>query len=351
MRAFIIRPFGTKNDIDFDKVQELLISPALEAIGAEGRTTIDIVKAGNIRVDMFRRLLTADLVIADLSIHNANVFYELGIRHALRDYGTFMLRCDADKFPFDLQTDRYFVYDKDDPAASLSNLIDALKRTKEEIAMNATPKDSPVFTSLPGLSEPDPSLFNPVPQDFGEEVAQADANRQAGDLALLSYEVKGFEWEKQGWRSVGRAQFNLKAHGDARVTWERIRKIDPKDLEANLLLGTIYERLGDLTRSTQALERALANKGIDPNQRAEAHSLMGRNAKTRWRAEWETAAPDERAITALRSPRLRDAFEHYERAFDEDLNHFYSGLNALAMVKVMLSLAEVYPDVWAEQFD
>ena len=108
MRAFIVRPFGIKNEINFEEVERQLIAPALKAVGAEGGTTIDIVKAGNIRVDMFRRLLTADLVIADLSIHNANVFYELGIRHALRNHGTFMLRCDADKFPFDLQTDRYF---------------------------------------------------------------------------------------------------------------------------------------------------------------------------------------------------------------------------------------------------
>ena len=48
MRAFIIRPFGTKkdlkgNEIDFNKVAEDLISPALEAIGAQGRETLDIV--------------------------------------------------------------------------------------------------------------------------------------------------------------------------------------------------------------------------------------------------------------------------------------------------------------------
>src|SRR5688500_5241720 len=93
MRAFIIRPFGTKkdakgNDINFDLVAKELIDPALKAIGAQGRETLDIVESGNIRVDMFRRLLTADIVVADLSIHNANVFYELGIRHALRNHGT-----------------------------------------------------------------------------------------------------------------------------------------------------------------------------------------------------------------------------------------------------------------------
>src|SRR6266446_883115 len=153
MRAFIVRPFGIKNEIDFDKVERVLIAPALKAVGAEGGTTIDIIESGNIRVDMFRRLLTADLVVADLSIHNANVFYEVGIRHALRDHGTFMLRCDADRFPFDLQTDRYFVYKKEDPAASLDALVEALRRTKEEIEKDVTAKDSPVFTSLPNLSE------------------------------------------------------------------------------------------------------------------------------------------------------------------------------------------------------
>lgn len=350
MRAFIIRPFGIKNEINFDEVERLLIAPALAKVDAVGGTTIDIVKAGNIRVDMFRRLLTADLVIADLSIHNANVFYELGIRHALRDHGTFMLRCDADKFPFDLQTDRYFVYKKDDPAASLDDLVKALQSTKNEIEKDAAAKDSPVFTSLPNLSEPDQSLFNPVPQDFGEEVARAAAYRQAGDLALLSYEVKGFEWEKRGWSAVGVAQFDLDALMGAKVTWERVLKDEPNDLEANIRLGTVYERLGDLVLSTQALERALKNKAITQNQRAEAYSLIARNFKTQWRNEWEAEPPEKRAAKALRSPHLTESFENYERAFDEDLNHYYSGLNALAMLKVMIALAEAQPKVWAVQF-
>lgn len=350
MRAFIVRPFGTQEEINFDEVERLLIAPALERIGAKGGTTIEIVEAGNIRVDMFRRLLTADLVVADLSIHNANVFYELGIRHALRDHGTFMLRSEGKKFPFDLQTDRYFLYSKEDPKAGLEDLVVALQRTKDASEKNAAAKDSPVFMSLPNLREPDPSLFNPVPQDFGEEVGRAVAAGKGGDLALLSYELRGFEWETSGWRSVGLAQFDIKALVGAKETWEAIRKLGADDLEANIRLGTVYERLGDLVRSTQALERALANKDIKQNERAEAYSLLGRNFKTRWRTDWESQPPEERAATALRSPHLKDSFENYERAFDEDLNHFYSGLNSLAMIKVMVALAEALPDVWAENF-
>jgi tetratricopeptide (TPR) repeat protein len=351
MRAFIVRPFGIKNEIDFDKVERVLIAPALKAVGAEGGTTIDIIESGNIRVDMFRRLLTADLVVADLSIHNANVFYELGIRHALRDHGTFMLRCDADKFPFDLQTDRYFVYEKEDPSASLPKLIEALLRTRDEIEKNATAKDSPVFTSLPNLIAPDKTLFNPLPQDFGEEVARAAASGKAGDLALFSYEVRGLEWEMRGWRTIGTAQFDLKALAGAKETWEAVRKLEPNDLEANIRLGTIYERLGDLTRSTQALERALANKNIKREERAETYSLLARNAKTRWRSEWEVVPSEERPATALRSPYLKDSFENYERAFAEDINHFYSGLNALAMLSIMVELAESLPKIWGELFE
>ena len=73
MRAFIIRPFGTKNEINFDEVEQKLIDPALTRLGVTGRTTMEIRRQGNIRLDMFQRLLTADLVIADISIHNANV--------------------------------------------------------------------------------------------------------------------------------------------------------------------------------------------------------------------------------------------------------------------------------------
>jgi hypothetical protein len=42
--------------------------------------------------------------------------------------------------------------------------------------------------------------------------------------------------------------------------------------------------------------------------------------------------------------------ENYECAFDECLNHYYSGLNALAMLKIMIALADLLPDEWAAQF-
>src|SRR3954469_23745661 len=121
--AFIIRPFGTKNGIDFERVDQELISPALEGHKLAGRTTGETLKQGNIRTEMFQRLLTADVVIVDISIDNANVYYELGIRHALRNKRTFMIRGSStdftpDEVPFDLRTDRYLSYDVANPASA-----------------------------------------------------------------------------------------------------------------------------------------------------------------------------------------------------------------------------------------
>ena len=154
MRAFFVRPFGVKEGIDFDQVEGVLIRPALErlrtqyGLAIDGGTTGEFIRQGNIREDMFRLLITADLVLADISIYNPNAFYELGIRHGLRHQHTFLIRerSTAAKYPFDLQTDRYFTYDFTDLAGSVDGLAAALRST-----LNSDPsfRDSPVFQLLP----------------------------------------------------------------------------------------------------------------------------------------------------------------------------------------------------------
>src|SRR5258708_19931931 len=139
MRAFIVRPFGTKEGVNFSEVDRQLIGPALAACDVQGGTTEPFLQAGNIRADMFQQLLVADIVIADISIHNANVFYELGIRQALQAQRTFLLRAKSkkaqadrgpqDEVPFDLKTDRYLEYDSDHPSEKLQTLKHPFNQT------------------------------------------------------------------------------------------------------------------------------------------------------------------------------------------------------------------------------
>jgi len=352
MNVFIVRPFGTKSGIDFDRVETELIRPAIEQAGLTGGTTGQFIQQGNIRTDMFEQLLTADLVIADMSIHNANVFYELGIRHALRDKRTFLLKSKTEpgadsEVPFDLKTDRYLSYDPKNPGGALDLLAAALKLTLD--AQNA---DSPVYQLLPGLEPADPDKVLVVPLDFREELERVEAAKNCGDLQLLTAEVDGFAWRVAGLRLIGHAQFRLKDWTGAKVTWIAVRDYDDMDVEANTLLGTIFQRLKDRVASDQAVERALENKEISAADRAEIRALMGRNAKNQWEESW-SGLSDENAAqkAALTSPHLEKSFELYRTGFIEDRNHFYSGLNALAMVTMMVELAQRQPAIWQDNFD
>jgi hypothetical protein len=352
--AFIVRPFGIKRGIDFDRVEQDLIDPALASYEIVGRTTADVLKQGNIRTEMFTQLLTADVVIVDISISNANVFYELGIRHALRNKRTFMIRGSSaalppDEVPFDLKTDRYLTYQNDNPAAALVRLTEALRQT-----LLSPDKDSPVFELLPALKEQDKSRFLVVPKGFQEEVVcaaeQEKMRYRLGDLKLLQTEAMGFRWQTEGLRLVGRAQVNEKAYEDACATWEAIRQEDLEDKEANKWLGTIYQKLGQLTKSSLALQRVLESMTITQTERAEAHALRASNLKTQWQDEWQNLPPEQQQEAALRSPLLARAYEEYLSGFREDLNHYYSGINALGLLTTRLALAAAMPGVWADFF-
>jgi len=350
-RVFIVRPFNVKEGINFETVEQLLIQPALKEAGEEGATTTDIAKAGNIREDMFRLLVTADLVIADVSIHNANVFYELGVRHGLRPRGTLLIRAAVHDYPFDLQTDRFLLYDPTKPETSVAKLTAAIRATLNTVGSSDSGPDSPVYKMLPSLPEPSATALRVVPQDFREAVDYAAAKRERGDLRLLAHEAGWFEWASEGLRTVGRAQFGLGAWPGARDTFESLRKLLPRDIETNQRLGTIYQKLGDLDLSNQAIQRVIDAPDASPYNRAEAFALQGRNAKTRWLAKLRAVSGAEAQRAALRAPELKESIERCAEGFEQDLNHFYSGLNALSLLQIRNSLAAAVPEVWSEPFE
>lgn len=348
--ARLLLPRGSEGpavEIDFDVLDDRLIRPALRQAGFRGETTGAVIEAGNIREDMFNRLITADLVVADVSLHNPNVYYELGLRQAFRDKFTFVLRADLDAYPFDLQTDRYFAYTLEDlvarPASVVEALALALRRT-----VNQYRADSPVFKLLPQLEAEDRSRFLSVPDDFLEEVERARQLRERDYLSLLALECEGHLWETEGLRVVGRAQFEANFIDGAKHTWQRIAAHYPDDVEANTVLSTVYQRLSDRTRSEQALARASRTRALTPARQSDLRALAGRNLKAAWREHWSAAGPssDGRACAALSSPLLQQALDAYTEAFKRDMNNSYAGLNALALAVIQAELIDRHPDDW-----
>lgn len=84
--------------------------------------------------------------------------------------------------------------------------------------------------------------------------------------------------------------------------------------------------------------------------RAEAFALQGRNAKVRWLVRLEDVPGDQVPAAALRAAELKEAIDKYGEGFEQDLNHFYSGLNALSLLRIRNSLAVAHPDIWNEPF-
>ena len=319
-----------------------------------GETTGKIIDAGNIREDMFGLIIEADLVLCDITVHNANVFYALGIRHALRKKGTVLIKGApvADSTPFDILTDRYLEYNVDKPGEKKEELVDVIRAT----LASQRETDSPIFKMLPTLPELDPAAVQVVPTDFTEEVARATAAKSAGWLRLLASEVTGMRFQWPALRAIGKAQWQLADYVGARRTWLRVREAVANDLEANFALANLLERQyrGEkraelLEASNQAIAAVVANKQTTAEQRAEALALHGRNLKTLWRLDFEALGSVVERREKATNRNLVGSYEAYRKAYMVDLNHFYSGLTALQMGVIAQDLAR--DAAWEDAFE
>jgi hypothetical protein len=95
--CFVIMPFGEKKDldgkdIDFDDIYRFFFKKAIEDLGIECIRCDEIEEAGSIHEKMFEHIYLADIVVVDITTSNANVYYELGIRHALAKGVTVLIR-------------------------------------------------------------------------------------------------------------------------------------------------------------------------------------------------------------------------------------------------------------------
>src|SRR5580704_13420415 len=150
--------------IDFDRVYRELIVPALQRADCEPFRANSEISAGDIRTDMFFELVTADYVVADLSIPNANVYYELGIRDGVCSRGAFIIDGGWPVArPFDVAQDRSFQYDgklfevpqqSPVPAHTSHAAPQAASRVSSTTHHAAATKRAPVAEATE--SEPDP---------------------------------------------------------------------------------------------------------------------------------------------------------------------------------------------------
>jgi hypothetical protein len=130
--CFYITPIGEEDSearAHADLFMGSLVEPALEEFGLHVVRADKIGKAGMITSQIIEYIVHSRLVIADLSFHNPNVFYELALRHAVRKPLVQITRT-ADRLPFDIGQLRTVVVD----TTSIYTLVPQLASIRAEIA-------------------------------------------------------------------------------------------------------------------------------------------------------------------------------------------------------------------------
>lgn len=153
--CFVIMPIrrqGSDEYQHFRALHDTVIKPTLRELEYEVLRADDITKSGAITRDIVEHLATADLVIADLTDLNPNVFYELGIRHALRGQGTVMIvDTSRTEVPFDLKPYRVIEFNPNS-LMSVQSLRDMLIKFVSTSSPDVrVPKDNPVHDFLSAL--------------------------------------------------------------------------------------------------------------------------------------------------------------------------------------------------------
>jgi hypothetical protein len=130
--AFYVTPIGTSGSDErqhSDLFLGSLVEPAVQEFGLTVVRADQIGKPGMITAQVIEHIAKSRLVIADLSFHNPNVFYELALRHARRLPVVQITRM-ADRIPFDLDQFRTVQID----TTSIFTLVPRLETYRSEIA-------------------------------------------------------------------------------------------------------------------------------------------------------------------------------------------------------------------------
>jgi len=147
--CFVIAPIGeigSPGRKRSDQVLKHLIRPATKECGYAAQRADEISEPGIITSQVIQRLIDAALVIADLTTHNANVFYELAVRHAIRRPLVQIIAV-GEAIPFDVSPVRTIQFDLADPD-SLELAREALIRQVQSVEKDSTLVDNPISTAI-----------------------------------------------------------------------------------------------------------------------------------------------------------------------------------------------------------
>lgn len=141
-----------KTGVSFQALYNKIILPGIkessEQLGKNIKSVREVDRSlpGPITKRIIHSLTASDIVIADLTGRNPNVFLELGIRYAIRPYITILLRQEKEQIPFDIANFKAISYDKYLPDRAVASIADYITNSVRSPTL-----DSPVFDTISDL--------------------------------------------------------------------------------------------------------------------------------------------------------------------------------------------------------
>lgn len=373
--CFVAMPFGRKAPpgkeepiVDFDRVFSF-IAEAIEAEGLEPIRADFEPGGGFIHKPMYERLLVAEYVVADLTFSNANVTYEVGVRHGASNRPTILVGASEfmDELPFDFKPLRVMPYKlqsdgsmSDEDGASLQA---GLRGQLRDAIAGRLGVDNPIMqvTSWAGggrLEHDKTDVFlarTDYAGDVGERIRAAlalrDADKAAGSLRELELQLlDGTEVVTQLHSALIAIYLGYRKHEawqamvDMFSTMPRELQVTPMAREQlALALNRLAERASKIAavhrqaRDADAAEVARAESEKLRSQAIEAADLpeelvtaetwgiRGRIYKG-WHGSELAAGNTLKAEAALKR-----AIETYEAGTAADMRDYYPGVNAVTL--------------------
>ncbi|WBH16811.1 TRAFs-binding domain-containing protein [Sphingomonas radiodurans] len=334
--CFVLMPFGRKpmpggGTVDFDAIYRDMIAPGIAQAGMEPVRADGELTGGIIHKPMFERLILCEYAVADLTTANANVFYELGVRHAVRPGSTVLLFAEGEtRLPFDVAMLRAYPY-----ALTGGGIAAAPETVAAEIAKRLEHArngeiDSPIYQlveGFPDIQRLKTDVFRDrveLARSTAERLAQA---RGAGVEAVRAIEedlAPLADREASVVIDLLLSYRAVKAEGDM---IRLVSKMTPALAQTVLVreqLGFALNREGRRAEAERVLTELIAQRGPS----SETNGLLGRVYKDQWEAA-RTAGETFRARGLLDK-----AIATYLRGFETDWRDAYPGINAVTLMEL-----------------
>ena len=343
--CFVLMPFGKKpdavgNTIDFDRVYDEIIKPAIQRADMEAIRADQEMGGGIIHKPMYERLILCEYAVADLTTANANVFYELGLRHAVRPWSTVLIFAEGGRLPFDVGLLRSLPYKLKkngvpaNPETDLKALAKKLKAAQAATDDEKPPTDSPLYQLVDGYPNVADQVAHEKTDVFREQVRYSEDAK----VRLATARKQGIDAVRIIEKEFGKLK-NLEAgvlidlllSYRAASGWTdmiALVKKMPRPVAATVLvqeqLAFALNRAGKSEEAEKVLTDLLAKRGPS----SETFGILGRVYKDRW----EAAVKSGKKLQARAL--LEKALETYLSGFEADSRDAYPGINAVTLMEL-----------------